>query len=60
MYYQAKEGMEKRCVCMFTSKGRTVRQLHSMFTHQLIKSVENGCVSLAGIERLRLEAGVSG
>lgn len=41
MYYQeSKEGMENGYVCMFTTKGRTVRQLLSVFTHQLCNSEE--------------------
>lgn len=39
-------------MCMFTSKGRIVRQLLSVFTHQLPNSEESCPVSLTGIQRL--------
>lgn len=57
MYYQAKEGMENCYVCMFTCKVRIVRQLLSVFTHQLCNSEESCGLR---VKRLRIEAGVSG
>lgn len=60
MCCQAKEGMENCYVCMFTSKGRIVRQLLPVFTHQLPNSEESRPVSEVGIKRLLVEAGVSG
>lgn len=58
MYCQAKEGLENSYVCMFTSKDRIVRQLLSVFTHQLLNSKES-CPE-SRIKRLHIEAGVSG
>lgn len=60
MYYQPKEGMENCYVCMFISKVRIVRQLLSVFTHQLCNPEESWTVSLICIKRLHIEAGVSG
>lgn len=57
MQHRAKEGMENCYVCMFTRNGRIVRQLTAVFTHQL---PHIGPASLVGIERLSVEAGVSG
>lgn len=44
--------MENCYVCVFISKGRVVRQLLWVFTHQLPNSEESCPVSLAGIQRL--------
>lgn len=71
MYCEAKEGMENCYVCMFTSKGRIVRQLLSVFTHQLPNSMEsspespellsNGCVSklVFQVKQARVDVGAS-
>lgn len=54
-----KEWKTAMCACL-SSKVRNVRQLLCVFTHQLPGSEESRPVSLAGIQRLRAEAGVSG